>query len=122
MKVAAGAAAGFFVLLFALVVVVGSGSAAACGSGGAVNVHAIPKDATSGPWDSDQMINAGHIMNAATAMNLSMRAEQIGVMTAIGESTLVNIGYGAVSYTHLEVYKRQGSFSVTRWPGSSSGS
>lgn len=94
MKVAAGAVAGFFVLLFALVVVVGSGSAAACGSGGAVNVQAIPADATSGPWDADQMINAGHIMNAATAMNLPMRAEQIGVMTAIGESTLVSIGYG----------------------------
>jgi murein DD-endopeptidase MepM/ murein hydrolase activator NlpD len=40
------------------------------------------------------MANAAHIMNAAVAMKLPLRAQQIGVMTSMGESSLVNIGYG----------------------------
>lgn len=96
MKVIAGGLALVFTFVLAIVLgVVMSGSAAACGGGaGTVNVQAIPTDAKSGPWGADQMVNAGHIMNAAAAMKLPVRAGQIGVMTAIGESSLVNIGYG----------------------------
>lgn len=94
MKIGAGLAAGLLVFLLAIVLGGGS-SAAACGGGaGSVNVQAIPADARSGSWDKEQMVNAAHIMNAAVAMKLPLRAQQIGVMTSMGESSLVNIGYG----------------------------
>lgn len=80
----------FFVVLFA-------GGDAECGMnpGGddtpatkTVDPDDIPADAV-GPWVKDpQLMNAAFIMNAAKDLDLPLRAQMIGVMTAMGESGL----------------------------------
>lgn len=45
-------------------------------------------------YSGDQLDNAAAIMNAATTAGLSARAQLLGVMTAMGESSLKNITYG----------------------------
>lgn len=45
-------------------------------------------------WNHEQLVNAAHIINAARAMDLNTAAQVIGVMTAMGESSLINISYG----------------------------
>lgn len=52
---------------------------------------AISKDST---VRLEQLRNAAYIMNAATALGLNTRAQEIGVMTAMGESSLRVIDYG----------------------------
>ena len=42
----------------------------------------------------EQLINAAQVMRAANAYTPDIRAKQIGVMTAIGESDLRNLTYG----------------------------
>ena len=42
----------------------------------------------------DQLINAAQVMRAAGAYTPNIRAKQIGIMTAIGESNLRNLTYG----------------------------
>ncbi|ROQ40764.1 hypothetical protein EDF46_0125 [Frondihabitans sp. PhB188] len=42
----------------------------------------------------DRLINAAHIINAARAQGIGTRTQAIGVMTAMGESSLVNIDHG----------------------------
>ncbi|WP_142206770.1 hypothetical protein [Subtercola boreus] len=41
-----------------------------------------------------ELVNAAHIMNAALNLGLGPHTQAIGVMTAIGESGLVNLTYG----------------------------
>jgi len=84
-----------FLLLLVFGVAASSEGATGCGGGvGQVAVTAIPTSAVSGVWSSEQLINAAHIMNVASSRNLSVKAEQLGVMTAMGESSLRNINYG----------------------------
>ena len=45
-------------------------------------------------YSGEQLQNAAAIMNAATSLGLSPRAQLLGVMTAMGESSLRNIVYG----------------------------
>lgn len=70
-----------------------SAPGAACGGGAvdATQAAALPDVAG---FSGDQLVNAAAIMNAAAAMGLDERAQTIGVMTAIGESSLRNITYG----------------------------
>jgi hypothetical protein len=42
----------------------------------------------------DQLVNAAQVIRAADAYTTNLRAKQIGVMTAIGESDLRNLTYG----------------------------
>jgi hypothetical protein len=42
----------------------------------------------------DQLINAAQVIRAADVYSPELRAKQIGVMTAIGESNLRNLNYG----------------------------
>jgi hypothetical protein len=42
----------------------------------------------------DQLVNAAQVIRAADAYTSDLRAKQIGVMTAIGESDLRNLTYG----------------------------
>lgn len=42
----------------------------------------------------DRLVNAAHVIDAAKAMGLGPRAQTIGVMTAMGESSLVNVDHG----------------------------
>ncbi|MFV3517483.1 hypothetical protein ACNJD8_23000, partial [Mycobacterium tuberculosis] len=46
------------------------------------------------PWSAEQTSNARAIMNAAAALGMSERDQIIGVMTAMGESTLMVLDYG----------------------------
>lgn len=47
-----------------------------------------------GPYRGEQVVNAGYIIKAGQAMGLDAKTITIGVMTSMGESSLVNIGYG----------------------------
>lgn len=47
-----------------------------------------------GTYPAARLTNAAHIANAATALGLDATAQQLGIMTALGESTLDNITYG----------------------------
>ncbi len=47
-----------------------------------------------GPYQGDQILNAAYIIKAGQAMNLDAHTITIGVMTAMGESSLVNIDHG----------------------------
>ncbi|MCJ1675639.1 hypothetical protein MT355_20425 [Rathayibacter sp. VKM Ac-2929] len=70
-------------------------AAAAClPGGGPVNVSAIPADAKVGAYGHDQLVNAALIVNAGAAKGLGADGQTLGVQTAIGESSLVNISYG----------------------------
>ncbi|ARC56683.1 hypothetical protein AS850_06295 [Frondihabitans sp. 762G35] len=42
----------------------------------------------------DRLINAAHIINAAKAQGIGPHTQAIGVMTAMGESSLVNVDHG----------------------------
>ncbi|MGC0252145.1 M23 family metallopeptidase [Pseudactinotalea sp. Z1748] len=55
----------------------------------------VPGDLTVGPWGpGEQLENAATIMAAAAAMGVSAHGQQIAVMTAIGESSLINLDHG----------------------------
>ncbi len=42
----------------------------------------------------DRLVNAAHIINAARAQGIGTRTQEVGVMTAMGESSLVNVDHG----------------------------
>ena len=44
-----------------------------------------------------RLVNAAHIINAARALGIGTHTQAIGVMTAIGESGLVNLAHGDVA-------------------------
>jgi len=69
--------------------------AAGCGSGGgiAVDPAALPAAAVAG-YGGQQLVNAALIVNAGQALGISVRGQTIGVMTAMGESSLVVVDYG----------------------------
>lgn len=96
-----GALGGIFSLVFGLVLAVSIGAAGAgCGTAaGAIDIARIPADKSIAGYDAEQIINAAHIMNAATAMGLPVRAQHVAVMTAMGESSLINTesGDGAIN-------------------------
>jgi hypothetical protein len=72
---------------------------AACGPVGAaaqVDPTALPAGPVAG-YSGVQLVNAAHIMNAAAALGLDARAQTIGVMTAMGESSLLVLDYGDVA-------------------------
>lgn len=74
----------------------GGSAAAACGTmqGGSVDVDAAGSHAPIDGYSGDQLKNAASIMNAAESLGMTQQAQVIGVMTAMGESTLKNIDYG----------------------------
>jgi hypothetical protein len=47
-----------------------------------------------GGYCQPELINAAQVMNAARAFNLNERTQEVGVMTAIGESGLRNLNFG----------------------------
>lgn len=53
----------------------------------------VPKGPIAG-YNADQLVNAAHIMKAASDLGLSRRDQQIGVMTAMGESGLRILDHG----------------------------
>ncbi|PRI12508.1 M23 family metallopeptidase [Leucobacter massiliensis] len=78
--------------------VVLTGSTANCGpsgSGSSVSVDpdSVP-DINIGGYGHAQLVNAAHIITAGKDLGLNARDQTIGVMTAMGESSLTNIDYG----------------------------
>ena len=68
---------------------------AACGdSAGAVDVATIPAGARVAGFGHEQLVNAALIVNAAATLGLGGDAGLLGVQTAIGESSLVNVDHG----------------------------
>lgn len=56
-----------------------------------------PSSVPNGPiagYAHEQLVNAAHIMSAAADLGLTLRDQQIGVMTAMGESSLRVLDYG----------------------------
>jgi len=53
--------------------------------------------AASGPYSSEQMTNAAAIVDAGKKLGLSVRDQTIGVMTALGESSLTVVDHGDVA-------------------------
>ncbi|WP_447913349.1 hypothetical protein [Microbacterium phyllosphaerae] len=45
-------------------------------------------------WQGEQLVNAATIMQTATALGFERDGQILGVMTAMGESSLYNIDYG----------------------------
>src|SRR5690606_34445211 len=62
------------------------------GEGVRVNVANLPKQV--GVYSGKQLENAALIINAGKKLGLNKQGQTIGVMTAIGESTLNNIDRG----------------------------
>ena len=81
---------------FLLIILVFSGTAAtaACtNAAGTVDPDTVPTDPIAG-YSGEQLKNAAYIMNAASTLTLDRTAQVVGVMTAMGESSLVNVGFG----------------------------
>lgn len=83
--------------IFLLLMGAGGGKpTAACGGGGTasiVDVSKVPQGPIAG-YNYDQLVVAAGVMNAAQKLGLDGRAQQIGVMTAMGESSLQSLTYG----------------------------
>jgi murein DD-endopeptidase MepM/ murein hydrolase activator NlpD len=71
------------------------GAACSPGDGSAtvVNLATVPQGPIAG-YDFDQLLVAANVMNAAQKLGLTARAQQLGVMTAMGESSLRPLTYG----------------------------
>lgn len=80
------------VLLGGIILVSGA-TPPACNTAIGANSPAVRVDPSSvpdqvGPYTREQLTNAAYIMTAAQQLGLSSRDQQIGIMTAIGESSL----------------------------------
>ena len=69
-------------------------AAAACGRSGGVTVDPAAVPAAVAGYSGTQLVNAALILNAGQALGLSVRGQTLGVMTAMGESSLTVIDYG----------------------------
>lgn len=80
-------------LLAVILLLFGPSAQAACGPTVVVNVDQVPDGPIAG-YSGEQLENAAHIMNAASALGLQRDAQVLGVMTAMGESSLRVLDYG----------------------------
>ncbi|ALD13725.1 M23 family metallopeptidase [Clavibacter capsici] len=78
-----------FLVLFGF----GGDDASACTTQGAASSSTGPRTPVDG-YAGDQLDNAAAIMDAAAGLGLSRQAQVLGVMAAMGESSLRNISYG----------------------------
>ncbi|BDZ50330.1 hypothetical protein GCM10025867_25710 [Frondihabitans sucicola] len=72
-----------------------NGSSVSCPAAEPVQIGTVlvPAGPVAG-YCQDRLINAAHIINAARAQGIGTHTQAIGVMTAMGESSLVNIDHG----------------------------
>lgn len=89
-------------LMAAAVLLLGRGPASsaavpppACPAAAPVEVGriAVPAGPIAG-FCQDRLVNAAHIINAARALGIGEHTQAVGVMTAMGESGLVNLTHG----------------------------
>lgn len=94
MKLGAVVGAGLLAVAFLFMMIFsGGGGGCAAAVGGAADASLAPEGGVAG-FDGEQLENAATIINTAADMGLSEQAQVIGLMTSIGESSLVNLGYG----------------------------
>jgi hypothetical protein len=81
-------------LLTATLVTEADRQAGACTPGGTpVSVSGVPDGPVAG-WSGTQLVNAAMIMEAGEDLGVSARGQVIGVMTAMGESSLTVVDHG----------------------------
>lgn len=82
-------------VLSGIILITGSTPAACNLSGRAVTVdpNSVPEGPIAG-YGHEQLVNAAYVMVAAEKLGLTARDQQIGVMTAMGESSLRILDYG----------------------------
>lgn len=86
----------FFLTVILSIVLVSSTARAACNPDAPalrVNPTSVPEGPIAG-YDHEQLVNAAHVMLAAQQLGLTQRDQQIGVMTAMGESSLRILDHG----------------------------
>lgn len=74
-----------------------SAQCAGSASGGLETVSVDPSSVPTEPiagWDHEQLVNAAHVIQAGQDLGLDGRDQTIGVMVAMGESSLIVIDYG----------------------------
>jgi len=91
-KVIAACIAGLILTLGGSVAL-SSGTGSSCGPTSINAASAVGSRSVAG-YAGDQLGNAAAIMNAATAMGLNAQEQALGVMTAMGESSLHNVDHG----------------------------
>jgi len=81
--------------MLGLAVMGGDESCAPAGGGSSVSIDpaSVPRTEIAG-YGHDQLVNAAHVIQAGKDLGLTARDQTIGVMTAMGESSLRNIDYG----------------------------
>jgi hypothetical protein len=78
-----------------IVLVTGGGKqGSSCAVAATVNGTTAAEAAPVGKYSGDQLVNAAAIMNAGAALGVNVQGQTVAVMTAMGESSLVNIEYG----------------------------
>ncbi|MEU3333305.1 M23 family metallopeptidase [Glutamicibacter creatinolyticus] len=83
-------------LVFTVVLTASTANCSPSGSGGgsvSVDPDSVP-DINIGGYGHEQLVNAAHIITAGEDLGLNARDQTIGVMTAMGESSLRVINYG----------------------------
>ena len=81
-------------LIASILLIFGSAQqASACGPAASVDPAQIPNGSVDG-YSGDQLTNAAYIMNAASSLGLDRAAQILGVMTAMGESSLRVLDHG----------------------------
>lgn len=76
-----------------------TGAAASCNPTGrgsnsvTVDPKSVPETSIAG-YNHEQLVNAAYVIEAGKALNLTARDQTIGVMTAMGESSLRVVDYG----------------------------
>ena len=81
-------------LIVGVIVLDSAGTKEACNpAASAIDPTSVPEGPVSG-YGHDQLVNAAIIAKVAADRGLPARAQLIGVMTSMGESSLVNVDYG----------------------------
>jgi hypothetical protein len=94
MKAGAVALTVVLVSVFTVIILITGGGQSTCAVTSAVSADAAAQRAPVDGYAGDQLVNAAAIMNAGAALGVSTVGQTIGVMTAMGESSLKNITYG----------------------------
>ena len=88
-------------MVLSIILVGSSSSSNACGTGGtpatgssvSVDPSKVP-DMTIDGYAHEQLVNAANVIQAGKDLGLNVRDQTLGIMTAMGESSLRNIDYG----------------------------
>lgn len=82
------------VAVFTVITLITGGGQSSCASTSALPATAAAQRAPVDGYAGDQLVNAAAVMNAGAALGVPTVGQTIGVMTAMGESSLKNITYG----------------------------